>query len=156
MKRALIHGERVCQIEPVGSEFPVAPPLVWIDCADTTTTNHRYVNGAFIAPAPITPVTDGVTFMKTIHLNLTGVSAPAKLTRAMTLRQASRHVMDFIHNTSHMPLSAGRLAAAKVIWSWVKSDPLIGLTGTDVVNRLTATEVAAIEADADVKGVPLT
>jgi hypothetical protein len=30
-----ICGERVCQVQE--EEFPVAPPLFWMDCADTVT-----------------------------------------------------------------------------------------------------------------------
>ena len=101
-------------------------------------------------------VPDGVAFMRTIHLNLAGVSVVAKWDRGMTLRKLSPYVRDLIHNTAHSQLTAGRRSIAKVIWGWIKADPVIGLTGTDLVNRLTQAEVTAIEADAASKGVTLT
>ncbi len=45
---ALIHGDRVCQIE--AETFPVHSDLVWVDCGENITTDHIYVDGNFIAP----------------------------------------------------------------------------------------------------------
>lgn len=50
MKKALVHGTRVCQIED--QEFPVAPPLRWIDCDDAVTTSHTFDGEQFIPPRP--------------------------------------------------------------------------------------------------------
>jgi hypothetical protein len=51
--KALILDTQVCQIEAVG--FPVAPPLVWVDCSDDITTQHTYVDGVFIIPSIFEP-----------------------------------------------------------------------------------------------------
>lgn len=50
MRKALIHGKRVLQIED--SEFPVAPPLAWIECEDSVTTWHTFDGARFITPQP--------------------------------------------------------------------------------------------------------
>jgi len=49
--KALIHGERICQIEK--KEFPVAPPLTWVDVPDDTTTWDSYVNGKVVKYVPV-------------------------------------------------------------------------------------------------------
>lgn len=98
---------------------------------------------------------DGITFMRGVHLNLAGADPVAKLARGMTMRKLSPFIRDFIHNTAHTPLSSHRQAAAKTIWGWIKDDPVIGLTGADLVNRLTSAEAATIEADAAVTRVRL-
>ena len=49
--KALVEGARVAQIVAVGQDFPVAPPLQWVDAPDTTTTEHTY-NGATFVPPP--------------------------------------------------------------------------------------------------------
>lgn len=54
-KRALIHGTRVCEIKNPGEEFPVAPELRWVDCADDVTTQHTYTGGVFTPPPPLAP-----------------------------------------------------------------------------------------------------
>lgn len=46
--KALVHDGRVCQIE--AETFPVAPGLMWVDCDETVTTSHTYVDGVFVAP----------------------------------------------------------------------------------------------------------
>lgn len=48
MKKALIQGNRVCQIEDVA--FEVHSDLVWVDCSDSITTQHTYVGGTFVDP----------------------------------------------------------------------------------------------------------
>lgn len=60
MKRALIEGERVCEVRD--RDFPVASPLRWVDCDDAVTTLHRYVDGGFVAPVLSTPPTDDDLF----------------------------------------------------------------------------------------------
>lgn len=53
MKKALIQGTRICQIEDVGNEFEVTDELQWVDVDDTTTTKDKYVDGSvekFIDP----------------------------------------------------------------------------------------------------------
>ena len=38
-------GQRICEVVEVGSEFSVASPLFWIDCADDVSpADHFYVN----------------------------------------------------------------------------------------------------------------
>lgn len=49
--KALIHGERICQIEE--KEFPVAPPLTWVDVPDDTTTWDTYVKGKVVKYVPV-------------------------------------------------------------------------------------------------------
>ena len=46
--KALIQGTRVCQIED--EPFEVHSDLVWVDCGDSITTRHTYVDGAFVDP----------------------------------------------------------------------------------------------------------
>ena len=48
-------NNRIAQVEPDESIFPVAPPLFWTDCPVECTTEWTYVNGEFIPP-----VTEGV------------------------------------------------------------------------------------------------
>ena len=48
MKKALIQGTRVCQIE--AEPFEVHSDLVWVDCGDSITTRHTYVDGNFVDP----------------------------------------------------------------------------------------------------------
>jgi len=48
MMKALIHGTRVCQIED--EPFEVHADLVWIDCDETITARHTYVDGNFVDP----------------------------------------------------------------------------------------------------------
>ena len=54
--KALILDTQVCQVEQ--ADFPVAPPLVWVDCADDVTTEWTYVDGVFIPPQPYIPTAD--------------------------------------------------------------------------------------------------
>lgn len=55
MKRALIEPTgRVAQVVAPGSEFPVAPPLAWVDAPDTATADDSYDGGAFV-PRPTPP-----------------------------------------------------------------------------------------------------
>lgn len=48
--KALVHGNRVCQIE--AAEFPVAPPFSWVECGPEVTTHYTYDGNAFIPPRP--------------------------------------------------------------------------------------------------------
>ena len=51
MRKALIQGERICEIRD--DVFPVHPDLVWVDVADGTTEFDTYVDGevvAYVAP----------------------------------------------------------------------------------------------------------
>jgi hypothetical protein len=63
MKKALISpleqrevGVRVAQIE--NAEFEVAAPLFWVDCDNTVTTYHTYLDGEFIAPPQPEPISE--------------------------------------------------------------------------------------------------
>jgi DNA primase len=53
--KALILGERICQIEK--NEFPVAKPLRWVEVPDDTTTQDTFVNGKVIKYVPETEET---------------------------------------------------------------------------------------------------
>lgn len=53
MKKALIQGSRVAQVELVG--FPVALPLKWVDCADDAKPETHYFDGAAVVPIPPPP-----------------------------------------------------------------------------------------------------
>ena len=60
MQKALIHGTRVVQLEPVDGEFPVGG-MTWVDAPDQVTTQYTYENGAFVpppAPPPLPAVDD--------------------------------------------------------------------------------------------------
>lgn len=48
--KALIHGERICQIAE--KTFPVAPQLTWVDVPDDTTTWDTYVKGKVVKYVP--------------------------------------------------------------------------------------------------------
>jgi len=50
MKRALVHGTRICEIVSPGQEFEVAPALSWVDVADDTTDKDTYENGGVVHP----------------------------------------------------------------------------------------------------------
>lgn len=44
-------GQRIVQVE--ASSFPVAPPLMWIECADDVTPSSHYWTGAAVAAKPL-------------------------------------------------------------------------------------------------------
>jgi hypothetical protein len=51
MRKALIHGERICEVRD--DTFPVHPDLFWVDVADGTTEFDTYVDGevvTYVAP----------------------------------------------------------------------------------------------------------
>lgn len=50
MKRALIQGTRICQIIDPATEdqFPVAPGLQWVNVADDTTAQDKYINSEVV------------------------------------------------------------------------------------------------------------
>ena len=52
MRKALIdpRAKLVCQIEDV--VFPVAPPMVWIDCPDATKAGDGFDGVTFTKPVP--------------------------------------------------------------------------------------------------------
>lgn len=49
---------RVCQIEPDDSTFPVANPLFWTECPPDVETEWTYENGVFVPPVPYVPTAD--------------------------------------------------------------------------------------------------
>ena len=49
-------GERVAQVEPVDSTFPVAEPLFWVSCADDVVQDQFYWNGNACVAIPTPPV----------------------------------------------------------------------------------------------------
>ena len=51
--KALILDTQVCQVEQ--ADFPVAPPLYWVACADDVTTEWTYVDGVFVTPVVPVP-----------------------------------------------------------------------------------------------------
>lgn len=62
MKYALIspgEGDRLCQVE--ATQFEVAAPLHWVECADDVTPQtHRFISGAFeLLPPPPAPPSSG-------------------------------------------------------------------------------------------------
>ena len=46
-------GFRVAQVEQ--EEFPVAPPLFWVDCDESITAEMAYVDGVFVDFNPVPP-----------------------------------------------------------------------------------------------------
>lgn len=61
-------GCRVAQVEPTGSEFPVAEGLYWMDCDDDVVQDEFYFDDATqsILPVPVKeiepqPITTGTT-----------------------------------------------------------------------------------------------
>lgn len=54
-------GQRICEVVDAGSEFSVAAPLFWIDCADDVTApSHFYVNDVITVMA-VKPEEEPVT-----------------------------------------------------------------------------------------------
>jgi hypothetical protein len=51
--KALISNTQVCQVEL--QDFPIALPLIWVNCDSTVTTEWTYVDGVFIAPISSIP-----------------------------------------------------------------------------------------------------
>lgn len=45
---ALISGERICELR--ADIFDVAPAFQWVEAPEGATMQHRYVDGAFVAP----------------------------------------------------------------------------------------------------------
>ena len=62
MKKALIHGNRICQVE--NESFPVAEPLFWVDVDDDVRPDtHEWRDGAaalITAPEPEPPTVPAV------------------------------------------------------------------------------------------------
>lgn len=52
MKKALVHGSRICEF---GTPFPVAEGLQWVDVPDDTTDADTYENGAVVKYVEPTP-----------------------------------------------------------------------------------------------------
>ena len=57
MKKALIsptepRGDGVRVADVCENEFPVAGPLFWVDCDDSTHSKMIYVDGVFVEPEP--------------------------------------------------------------------------------------------------------
>ncbi len=50
--RALVLEDQVAQVVADGQEFPVAPPLIWLECPDDCIAGWAYLDGQFSAPAP--------------------------------------------------------------------------------------------------------
>ena len=51
MKALILTGDsRVCQVENDEDVFPVHSSLQWIDCSDSVTSKHTYVDGQFVDP----------------------------------------------------------------------------------------------------------
>ena len=55
--RALVHEGRVVQVVPAGAEFPVAPPLVWVDAPPECEPGWIY-DGAAVLPPPAPPLAE--------------------------------------------------------------------------------------------------
>lgn len=47
-------GDRVAQVE--NTEFPVAPPLFWVDCQDNIVADEFYWNEGVFYPMPEPPI----------------------------------------------------------------------------------------------------
>lgn len=88
MKKALIEGTRVSQVEPVnpdpksgGIPFPVASPLKWVDCADDATPLTHYApNGSdvvAIPAAPPAPVADAAAMDAAFQSGMTLTPPPS-------------------------------------------------------------------------------
>lgn len=65
-------GARVVDLQV--TSYPVAPPLFWLDCDNTVTTNYFWsVNSGFVLPEPEVPVVLPVTtitrrqFFRALH-----------------------------------------------------------------------------------------
>jgi len=54
MRKALIDtdGTRVAEVVAPGREFPVAPPLRWLDCPDTVEPGWSWDGTSFSPPSP--------------------------------------------------------------------------------------------------------
>ena len=60
------------QTEPVGGDFPVAPPMFWTDCDDAVDTDHDYDpdTGTFTAPYQPTPAEIAAAILAEIAADL--------------------------------------------------------------------------------------
>lgn len=59
MKKALIHGERICEVR--ADTFPVAEPLFWVDVPDDTTTRDTWDGTQvvkYVPPEEASPLAD--------------------------------------------------------------------------------------------------
>ena len=55
----LPNSQQVCQVVADGQEFPVAPPLIWVSCADEVSAYYWYFDAAgnqFLRVPDIPPV----------------------------------------------------------------------------------------------------
>lgn len=70
MKKALIHGERICEIRE--DEFPVAEPMFWVDVPDDTSVEDTYENGVVVKylPVPMPRQSQPVVTMRQARLAL--------------------------------------------------------------------------------------
>lgn len=51
----IANSQRVCEVVPQGSEFPIAPPLNWQACADDVVADQWYYNDGFFPVPPMPP-----------------------------------------------------------------------------------------------------
>lgn len=73
--KALVHGSRVCQVEPMGGDFPVAAPLKWVTCGDEVTPQWTYNGSSFVAPPTPPPVARGRDFRRALVTLVDGAPA---------------------------------------------------------------------------------
>lgn len=69
MKYALVEQSgRVAQVQ--AQQFPVAPPLQWVQCADSVTPEWTYNGTSFVPPAPPQVVIPSIVSMRQARLAL--------------------------------------------------------------------------------------
>ena len=59
--KALINGSKI--LEVCEAEFPVHPDLTWVDCENSVNVHYTYLNGQFVEPVVVYPVTESLTDM---------------------------------------------------------------------------------------------
>lgn len=75
MKRALIEPSgRVAQVE--AADFPVAPPLRWVECPDEAKPETHYFDGAAVVAKPVQPPPPIPTQAELEAHCIAGASAP--------------------------------------------------------------------------------
>jgi hypothetical protein len=148
MKRALVQSTRVCEVRPIGADFPVALPLRWVDCADDVTAQHVFDGSAFSLPSPPAPAATE---------DANGVRQGLGSIFAGTAAQKRARMVDVVEKYPPFGVAAALLcdalgndARAFVLEVATRVKNKIGTGATEV---LTAAEYDALKAHVDSKNL---
>ena len=122
--KALILDTQVCQVEE--QDFPVAPPLVWVDCADDVTTEWTYVDGVFVAPVVYVPTAEQNKATASSLLTATDWTTIADVRNPQTANPYLSNQADFIAYRNAVRNMAVYPTEGNLVWpvvpveNWVK------------------------------------